>query len=94
MKTYKTIQQAFSSGTGDCFFSKQNEFIAVSRKNNSKHNELLENGFKFMQHDEVRNEALRTEPKVEPKVLVIKQQPLKDIVPARKRGNFNNSDIY
>ena len=47
-----------------------------------------------MQHDEVRNEALRTEPKVEPKVLVIKQQPLKDIVPARKRGNFNNSDIY
>ena len=60
MKTYKTIQQAFDLGSGDCFFTKDNEFIAVSRKDIEKHNLLESDGFRFMPYEEIRTEALKT----------------------------------
>lgn len=63
MTTYTTIKEAFSNGTGDVFFTKNNRFIAVCRKDDNSN--LIDLGFKLLSYDEVTALAVtQTENKV------------------------------
>lgn len=48
---YTTIKEAFANGTGDVFFTKNNLFVAVRRKDN--HDYYFNNGFTFLTFDEI-----------------------------------------
>jgi len=48
MKTYNTIKKAFENGSGDTFFQKEGEFVAVSRKDENIHEALNAQGFEFL----------------------------------------------
>lgn len=51
MTTYNTVNEAFKNGTGDVFFTRNSEYVAVSR--HSVDFEGLEaQGFKFMTYSE------------------------------------------
>lgn len=54
MTTYKTVNEAFKNGTGDVFFTKNNEYVAVSRHamDNAGFEAMEAQGFKFMTYDE------------------------------------------
>ena len=43
ISTYATIDDAFKFGTGDQFYTKNGQFVAVSRKDD--YSQLIENGF-------------------------------------------------
>lgn len=51
MTTYNTIAGAFKNGSGDVFFTKDNQFIAVSRKDDNSN--FLNLGFTQLTYDEV-----------------------------------------
>ena len=51
MKGYNTIKEAFKNGTGDCFFTKNGRYLAVSRKDS--HSYYINNGFIMMTYDDV-----------------------------------------
>ena len=51
MTTYTTIKEAFANGMGDVFFTKNNRFIAVSRKDDNSN--LANHGFKLLSYTEV-----------------------------------------
>ena len=48
MTAYNTIEQAFQNGSGDTFFQKDGKFVAVSRKDESTHDKLIDQGFEFL----------------------------------------------
>jgi hypothetical protein len=50
MTTYTTIKEAFKNGTGDVFFTKNNCFVATSRKNDFSY--YLNNGFSLLSYEE------------------------------------------
>lgn len=54
MTTYKTVNEAFKNGTGDVFFTRNNEYVAVSRHamDNAGFAAMEAQGFKFMTYDE------------------------------------------
>lgn len=65
MTTYTTIKEAFANGTGDVFYTKNNRFIAVSRKDDNSN--LSNDGFKLLSYDEVTALAVtHIENKVQP----------------------------
>lgn len=48
MTTYPTIEEAFKNGSGDTFFQKEGGFVAFSRKDESIHDSLKAQGFRFL----------------------------------------------
>lgn len=53
MTTYSTIQEAFKNGTGDVFFTKNNQFVCFSRKDKISLSEMNEYGFSYVTYSEV-----------------------------------------
>lgn len=52
MTTYKTIKEAFANGTGDVFFTKNGEYIAVSHHDDNKY--LSGSGFVWLNFTQVK----------------------------------------
>lgn len=52
MTTYTTIKEAFAAGTGDNFFTKDGKFVAVSRKHDTLHQTLQNQGFTYLNYEE------------------------------------------
>lgn len=59
MATYKTVNEAFKKGTGDVFFTRNSEYVAVSRHamDNAGFAAMEAQGFKFMTYDETLEAA-------------------------------------
>ena len=51
MKTYTTIKEAFKNGTGDVFFTKDNCFVAISRKDDFTY--YFNNGYALLSFEEI-----------------------------------------
>lgn len=70
MTTYTTIKEAFANGMGDVFYTKNNRFIAVCRKDDNSNLEIF--GFTLLSYDNVislSNTQIKN--KVEPKPFTI-----------------------
>ncbi len=74
MTTYKTISEAFKNGTGDVFFTKNNEFVAVSR-HSIPFEEMEEQGFKFLTYSETLEIATRQDVEENKKAYFTKPTP-------------------
>lgn len=57
MVTYLTIDEAFSNGNGDVFFTKRAEVICRSRKEENLLETMQALGFALLPHDEVLKRA-------------------------------------
>ena len=65
MTTYTTIKEAFANGTGDVFFTKNNRFISVCRKDDNIN--LINEGYALLSYDEVTTlAAIQTQNSVQP----------------------------
>lgn len=53
MDKFKTIKEAFANGTGDVFYRKGNEFVAIDRNNEAGALDLQAEGFTRLKHSEV-----------------------------------------
>lgn len=95
MKTHTTIQLAFERGTGDCFFKKDGQFIAVSRKDEQKHLDLINAGFIHMMHQEVMISAALTKTTVTAAIEWKKAHDQKATGRITKHENrYNSPDLY
>lgn len=90
MKTHKTINEAFNNGKGDCFFTKNNEFVCVSRKNSELHTKLINEGYTLLSYTEVLKAAGTTTEAVLKKA-VDKIAEVKSTIPTKKYNNNSNS---
>lgn len=92
MKLHATIQQAFNNGKGDCFFTKNNQYVCISRKNIELQNKLINEGYTLLSYSEVVAAAKLTEP-VKP---IAKVEPVKteSTKPTKIRDNNYNSLAY
>lgn len=57
MITYSTIDEAFTNGNGDVFFTKGEEVICRSRKEENLLETMQAQGFMLLPHDEVLRRA-------------------------------------
>jgi len=97
MTTYNTILEAFRNGTGDHFYTKENKFIAVSRKSDNRYLEKL--GFTFMTYEEIvstdkAQKALNPEPVkiIEVKPIEVKEKS--DQYFSRRHSNISSCQSY
>lgn len=51
MTMYNTILEAFKNGSGDVFFTKEEKYIAVSRKDDLSY--YFDNGYEFMTYEKI-----------------------------------------
>ena len=94
MQTHKTIQLAFALGSGDCFFTKDNTFIAVSRKSPIEHQVLKNKGWRMLYHSEVMAEARKIEPCSAPVRIAERPRQTAFKKATIKRSEFIHPDIY
>jgi len=92
MTTYKTVNEAFKNGTGDVFFTKNNEYVAVSRHamDNAAFEAMEAQGFKFMTYDETLLAAATQEVEERQKKAI--EQPIKVI--SIKKVFIQHSSYY
>lgn len=67
MKLYSTISEAFKNGTGDVFFIKDNQYVAVSR-HAVDFGSMQAQGFTFLQYDETMKLAAAQGAQINPAV--------------------------
>ena len=89
MTTYNTVNEAFKNGTGDVFFTKDNQYIALSRHANP-YDEMEALGFKFLTYSETLELATAQEVKEEPAKAV--KQPIQ--VLSVKKVFIHHSSYY
>lgn len=93
MTTYKTVNEAFKNGTGDVFFTINNEYVAVSRHamDNAGFAAMEAQGFKFLTYSETLELATAQEvKKVQPAPVV--EQPIK--VLSKRKVYINQGSYY
>lgn len=59
MKLHATIQEAFNNGKGDCFFTKNNQYVCISRKNIELQNKLINEGYTLLSYSEAAFKKLK-----------------------------------
>lgn len=48
MNTYPTLEEAFVNGSGDCFYQKDDQYVAIHRNDTGKAFDLVCKGWKLM----------------------------------------------
>lgn len=74
MKTYRTLEEAFVNGSGDCFYKKDDQYVAIHRKDTGIAFDLVCKGWKLMpagsytmeRYNKQLKEATKVEPMPEP----------------------------
>jgi hypothetical protein len=98
MKTHNTLRMAFLNGKGDHLYTNGQNFVCISKNDTESAHTLKENGYSFMNFEQVMKQAhTETEPQA-PKVLrTLKANPINEIKKATykiKNTWLTSPDIY
>jgi hypothetical protein len=96
MKTYNTLRMAFAKGKGDHIYTKDGQFICISKNDEETAAQLIKEGFIFMKYEDVLKQAYtETEPQAPKVIRTIKAKPVNETVKKQTfKYMFTSPDIY